>query len=250
MLFSYLLYISMSRFYLKKSPFRTLWGLNVQCLMCLWPNLGPCFTFSRTPRYNSFPRQKNDPTNAQSPYSNIFLLKYVITKICSWSVSEFDWITFLLFECNFEKRHPFYCFSDCSKLSRIFNNFSVNLIFSFLIRWISSSWAIFIWRWFSSSSSKDFWIWWRLSRCRAAASRFLLRLRFRCSSLKVWNRVRSKVLTQNWIVWIEMKVVWSSILNDINPSHFPWNSNYKVTVHWLEMKYRLKSIIKLYWSCV
>ena len=99
------------------------------------------------------------------------------------SVSDFDWtwITFLI-QCNFEKRHPFYYFSDCSKLSRIFNNCSVNLIFSFLIRWISSSWAIFIWRWFLSSSSKDFWICWRLSRCRAAASRFLLRLRFRCSS--------------------------------------------------------------------
>ena len=111
---------------------------------------------------------------------------------------HWTWITFLLFQCNFEKRHPFYYFSDCSKLSRIFNNCSVNLIFSFLIRWISSSWAIFIWRWFLSSSSKDFWICWRLSRCRAAASRFLLRLRFRCSSLKVYLPVMKSIQVKSF----------------------------------------------------
>jgi len=119
--------------------------------------------------------------NLQYIYLSIFtfLLKYVLAIGVGF---HWTWITFLLFQCNFEKRHPFYYFSDCLKLSCILINCSVNLIFSFLIRWISSSWAIFIWRWFLSSSSKDFWICCRLSRCRAAASRFLLRLRFRCSS--------------------------------------------------------------------
>ena len=100
----------------------------------------------------------------------------------------------------------FYFSNDCSKDLRIFINCSVNLWFSFFIRWISSSWAIFISRWFLSSSSKVFWICWRLSRCRAAASRFRLRLRFRCCSWKVILRDK---IDSGWKCRVfKLKEVW------------------------------------------
>ena len=110
---------------------------------------------------------------------------------------------------RYRSANHFYFSNDCSKDLRIFINCSVNLWFSFFIRWISSSWAIFISRWFLSSSSKVFWICWRLSRCRAAASRFRLRLRFRCCSWKV--KLRDKIETGwKWTVF-KLKEVWWTV---------------------------------------